>query len=116
MRKRQRRALKILNISNSDQLESCHMVSGANPCWVMSFCELHDATVRWELGEMSDLINILRARREERSARDEELRARLKEFEALLRDATGEREIYGTSGACTLENIGPDDHCYGFLT
>jgi hypothetical protein len=57
---------------------------------------------------MSDLINTLRARREERFARDEELRTRLKEFGEFLRDATGEREIYGTSEQCTLEDIGPE--------
>ena len=46
---------------------------------------------------MSDLISKLRARAKESEARNEELRNRLKEFDTLLRDAVGERDVHGRS-------------------
>lgn len=64
---------------------------------------------------MSDLIAILRARSQERQARDEELRTRLKEFEILLREAGGEKTAHGSSQSCTLQEYGDGDYCYGYL-
>ena len=64
---------------------------------------------------MSDLIAIMRARFQERQARDEELRNRLKELETLLREAGGEKTAPGSSKNCTLQEYGDGDYYYGHL-
>ena len=65
---------------------------------------------------MSDLITTFRARVEEREARDEELRSRLKEFDTLLQEAAGKRDVPGNSVRCNLEEYGDGECSYGYLT
>ena len=65
---------------------------------------------------MSDLLNTLRARREERTTRDQELRSRLKEFEILLKEAAGGSDVSASSEQRKLQDIGDSDYSYGYLT
>jgi hypothetical protein len=65
---------------------------------------------------MSDMMNTLRARKKEREARNDQLRTILREFEARLRDAAGEKDVHGRSEQCVLEEYGDGDGYYGFLT
>lgn len=64
---------------------------------------------------MSDPLSRFRGLASEIKARDEELRAAFKEFEARLKDASGGYSVTGRSQNCLLEPYGDDDAYYGYL-